>query len=446
MKLTVKEKIGFGSGDMAIAIVMMSMQLIVAYFYTDVFGLKATDVGLLLLTVRILDAIIDPIVGTITDKTLTRWGRYRPYLLIFSIPFGITIFMMFMTPNFDYFGKLVWAYTTYILLTMAYTFIAIPYISLIGVITSDSKERLSANTYRFVMTKIAMFLVSIIVPVAALQLGQGDLALGYQLSMGLMGILGTILCLYCFCTVKERIIHQTSSISFIDQVKALLKNDQWLILGFVILVIMLGGSIRSSVAAYYAKYYLQGGDNLIPYFLTTGVVASILSMFAAGYVVKRVNKLTMFRVSQGLTFIFSFMMFFLVNPDSLILAFIFYFLVTFLADMQLPVYWASIAEAVDYGQVKNKERVSGLAYGGILFFQKLGMGLAGGVVGFLLSYAGYTPAATQTSTSLTAISLMLTIIPGIFHLIVSLLMKKFIIDDEYYGKICHELDTLENQR
>lgn len=439
MKLTVREKIGFGSGDMAIAIVMMSMQLIVAYFYTDVFGLNATDVGLLLLTVRILDAIIDPLIGMVTDKTQSRWGRYRPYLLLFSIPFGVAISLMFITPDFNYLGKLLWAYATYILLTVAYTFIAIPYISLIGVITDDSQERLSANTYRFVMTKVAMFLVSIIVPVAAVKLGEGNLATGYQLSMGIMGILGTVLCLYCFFTVKERIIHEPSNVPFLRQCKTLFKNDQWIILGIVIFLIMIGGSVRSAVAAYYAKYYLNGGDALIPYFLTTGVVASILSMIVAGYMVKSVNKLTMFRVSQAATFLFSVVMFFLVDRESVILAFTLYFIITFLADMQLPVYWASIAEAVDYGEMKNKERVSGLAFGGILFFQKLGMGLAGGMVGFILSYADYTPDAVQSTNSVLAITLMMTIIPGIFHLLVSAVMRKFIIDEEYYAKMREEL-------
>lgn len=439
MKLTVREKIGFGSGDMAIAIVMMSMQLIVAYFYTDIFGLKATDVGLLLLTVRILDAIVDPLVGVITDKTQSRWGRYRPYLLLFAIPFGITIFLMFITPDFSYLGKLIWAYTTYILLTLTYTFIAIPYISIIGVITNDSQERLSANTYRFVMTKIAMFLVSIIVPVAAVKLGQGNLATGYQMSMGIMGILGSMLCLYCFFSIKERIVHEPAHIPLLQQCRSLMKNDQWIILGIVILLIMIGGSVRSAVAAYYAKYYLNGGEALIPHFLTTGVIASILSMIAAGYVVKRVNKLTMFRVSQAATFLFSIAMFLIVDSEALILAFTFYFIVTFLSDMQLPVYWASIAEAVDYGEVKNKERVSGLAFGGILFFQKLGMGVAGGLVGFILSYAQYTPDSAQPTSSLTAIALMMTLIPGVFHLLVSLVMRKFIIDDACYRQICSAL-------
>lgn len=191
MKLTINEKIGFGAGDMAIAIVMMSLAMIITYFYTDVFGLKPVDLGILLFSVRILDAVIDPVVGTMTDITNTRWGKYRPWLLFMSIPFGISIWLMFTTPDTDYSVKLLWAWATYVLLTLTYTLIAIPYVSLISVITDDPQERLSANGYRFVMTKIAMFAVTIIVPLSAMYLGKNNVQLGYQIAMGTMGILAT---------------------------------------------------------------------------------------------------------------------------------------------------------------------------------------------------------------------------------------------------------------
>ena len=217
MKLTINEKIGFGAGDMAIAIVMMSLAMIITYFYTDVFGLKPVDLGILLFSVRILDAVIDPVVGTMTDRTNTRWGKYRPWLLFMSIPFGISIWLMFTTPDTDYSVKLLWAWATYVLLTLTYTLIAIPYVSLISVITDDPQERLSANGYRFVMTKIAMFAVTIIVPLSAMYLGKNNVQLGYQIAMGTMGILATCLCLYCFFSVRERIYHPKPSLGMAAQ-------------------------------------------------------------------------------------------------------------------------------------------------------------------------------------------------------------------------------------
>lgn len=439
MKLSISEKVGFGAGDMAIAIVMISMQLLLAYFYTDIYGLKAADVAVLMIVVRFIDAAIDPVIGLITDKFDSRWGRYRPYLLFFAIPFGFSIYLMFITPDFTYLGKLAWAYATYILLTLMYTLIAIPYVSLIGVISEDPIERLSANGYRFVMTKIAAFMVSIMVPMLAVYLGKGSLSLGYQLSMGLMAALGSLLILYCFFSTKERVKPTLESMSVKSQIKLLFRNDQWIILGIVIALIMAGGTIRASVAAYYAKYYLAGGDALIPQLLSTGVAASILAMVVSTWITKTIDKVIIFRYSQIATFVAGAAMYFCVGSNDILLAFIFYFIVSFLADLQLPIFWASIAEAVDYGEAKTGKRVSGLAFGGILFFQKFGMGIAGGFVGFALAYFNYQPDTVQSDSSLMGINLMMTIIPAVFHLLVGLVMYKYIINNKYYRGIQKEI-------
>lgn len=439
MKLSIVEKVGFGAGDMAINVVIVAMQLLLAYFYTDIYGLKAADVGVLFIVVRMIDAFIDPAMGMLTDKISTRWGRYRPWLIWFAVPFGFAVYLMFITPDVVYTAKLAWAYFTYILMTLVYTAITIPYISLIGVISNDPVERLSANGYRFVMTKIAAFLVTIVVPVLAVWLGQGSKAHGYQLSMGLMGIMGTLLFVFCFLTTRERSEPELPSLNIKAQFANLLRNDQWLILGVVIMLLMCGYVIRGSVAAYYAKYYLGGGDALISPFLTTGVVASILAMVATTWVTKFWDKIKMFRYTQLITFALSFAMYFFVDQQSLILAFIFYFLINFFCDMQMPVFWSSIAEAVDYGEKKTGLRVSGLAFGGILFFQKFGMGIAGGVLGFLLSHFGYQADVQQSARSLAGIALMMTTIPAVFHLAVGLLMRKYLINNHYYRDIQADL-------
>ena len=435
MALTKTEKIGFGAGDMAIAIVMMSVHLLLAYFYTDVYGLSAADVGVLMLTVRILDAVIDPMVGLLTDKVTSRWGRYRHYLLFFSVPFGFSIYLMFVTPDVGYTGKLLWAYMTYALMTVMYTFISIPYISLIGVISDEPRERLNANGYRFVMTKIAMFLVSIVVPTLAIKLGGENLTYGYEVSMALMGLLATALCLWCFFTVRERVENEKTDLPVASQFKYLFKNDQWKILVVVIMVLMIGVVIRSSVSAYYAKYFLGGGDALIAPFLTCGVIASVLSMVFSTWVTNYVDKIKLFRVSQIAAAVIGVLMFYCVGENSVALAFVFYFLVVFIADLQLPIYWSSIAEAVDYGEAKTGQRISGLSYGGILFAQKLGMGLAGGAVGFLLNYFNYQAAGEQSEQALYGINMMMTVIPSLFSLAVGVVMYRYVINDAYYQEI-----------
>ena len=445
MKLSITEKIGFGAGDMAVNIVMITMQLIIAYFYTDIYGLDPVDMGIMFMVVRLIDAISDPIMGMITDKCNSKHGHYRPFMLWFAIPFGVGVYLAFITPDLAYSYKLAWAYFSYILLTLLFTIVTIPYISLIGVITNDPAERLSANGYRFVLVKVAAFLVTIVVPALALYLGDGNMRDGYQPAMGLMGILGSILFLICFFTTKERIKPVIEKTKFKEQAKLLLRNDQWLILCVVLVLVMCGIVIRGSVGAYYAKYYLHGGDALISPFLATGVTASILAMIASTWITKFYCKIKLFRYSQILTFVLCIAMYFTVGQDDIILAFVFTFLIWFSADLYMPIFWSSIAEAVDYGHRKTGTRVSGLAFGGISFCQKLGMGIAGGLLGYLLSYFNYQAGAEQSEFTLNGIALLITVIPAIFHLAIGLIMHRYYISNEFYDEIASDLELASSQ-
>jgi glycoside/pentoside/hexuronide:cation symporter, GPH family len=445
MKLSVREKLGFAAGDMAVNIVMMTMQLIIAFFYTDIYGLDPVDMGILFVVVRLIDAFSDPAMGMITDKCTSKYGHYRPFMLWFAIPFGVGVYLAFITPDLAYSYKLAWAYFSYILLTLLFTIVTIPYISLIGVITNDPAERLSANGYRFVLVKVAAFLVTIVVPALALHLGDGNMRDGYQPAMGLMGILGSILFLVCFFTTKERIKPVIEKTKFKEQAKLLLRNDQWLILCVVLVLVMCGIVIRGSVGAYYAKYYLHGGDALISPFLATGVTASILAMIASTWITKFYCKIKLFRYSQILTFVLCIAMYFTVGQDDIVLAFVFTFLIWFSADLYMPIFWSSIAEAVDYGHRKTGTRVSGLAFGGISFCQKLGMGIAGGLLGYLLSYFNYQADVEQSEFTLNGIALLITVIPAIFHLAIGLIMHRYYISNEFYDEIASDLELANSQ-
>ena len=445
-KLSVLEKVGYGSGDMAVNVVISSMMLIITFFYTDIFGLKPADVGILFLVVRLIDAVTDPLMGIINDKVTTRWGRYRPYFLFMAVPFGVSVFLTFSTPDWDYNSKLIWAYSTYILVTIIFTTVTIPYISIIGVMTDCPKERLSANGYRLFFAKIAAFMVTIIVPILAKYWGGDNLAAGYQMAMGVMALMATLLFLFCFFTTKERVAYQVETKPIVTQFRLLLKNDQWLVLTAICVIGTIGYVIRGSVAAYYATYYLGGDAKMLSAFLSTGVGAAILSMVASTWITKRFCKLKLFRYSQIVVGILSVIMFFAVEPGDIALAFVLYFLISFVVDLHAPVFWSIISESVDYGTVKNGHRVSGLAFGGISFAQKAGMGLAGFVVGMLLTYFNYQAGEVQSEATLTGIALMLTIIPGLFHTLMGALMFKYHISDSAYEKIKAQLPDVVYQQ
>lgn len=441
-KLSQREKIGFGAGDMAVNVVISAMMLIITFFYTDVYGLKPADMALMFLLVRIIDAITDPLMGMLTDKINTRFGRYRPYLLVFAVPFGVAVFLTFSTPDLDYNAKLVWAYATYIFVTIMFTAVTIPYISLIGVLTDDPKERLSANGYRLFFAKIAAFLVTIIVPVlAGADYWQGDRAAGYQAAMGLMAALAVLFFLFCFFNTTERLEHQVERKPLRQQFALLLKNDQWLLLCGVCVLGTIGYVVRGSVALYYAKYYLGGDATVQSLFLSTGVGAAILAMVASTWITKTYCKVKLFKYSQMVVGGLSVLMFLLVQPGDLLLAFVLFFLLSFVVDLHAPVFWSAIAEAVDYGEHKTGQRVAGLSFGGISFCQKAGMGVAGAVVGMLLAGFGYQPDVAQTEQALLGIALMLTVIPGVFHYLVGLLMQRYRITDAAYRQLLGELNV-----
>jgi GPH family glycoside/pentoside/hexuronide:cation symporter len=438
-KLSTVEKIGFGAGDMALNVVISSMMLIITFFYTDIYGLKTTDLALLFVAVKIIGAVSDLAVGQMTDAFLTRWGRYRPWLLLLAAPYGVSVFMVFSTPDWGYDAKLVWAYATYILMTVMTSGVGVSYISLPSALTADPQERLSANGYRLFLAKVGAFMVTIVVPILAERWGNGNPAAGYQAAMALMAVLGVLLFLFCFFTTTERVVHTVARQPLGDQVRVLLKNDQWLILCAVCVTGTIGYVIRGSVAVYYAKYYLHGDTAVVSAFLSTGVAAAILAMVVSTWVTKFYCKVKLFRYTQLLVAVLSVMIYFLVKPGDTALAFVLYFALSLVVDLHAPVFWSAIAETIDYGQLKTGKRVSGFAFGGISVAQKAGMAVAGGMVGILLSYFGYQPNQDQSALALQGIALMLSVIPGFFHFLMGALMFKYRISDAYYGSVKEDL-------
>ena len=441
-KLSTLEKVGFGAGDMALNVVISSMMLIITFFYTDIYGLRTEDLAMLFVLVKVVGAVADLAMGQMTDRFTSSMGRYRPWLLALAVPYGISVFFVFTTPDWTYDAKLLWAYSTYIMMTIMTAGVGIPYISLISGLTSDPKERLSANGYRLFFAKIGAFMVTIIVPILATKWGGGNPAAGYQAAMAVMAAMGVLLFLFCVFTTTERVIHVVEKQSLAGQFKLLMRNDQWLILCGVCITGTVGYVVRGSVAIYYAKYYLGGDTATVSAFLTTGVAAAILSMVASTWVTKFYCKVKLFRNTQLAVAVISVLMFYAVKPGDAALAFVLYFVLSFVVDMHAPVFWSAIAETIDYGQVKTGKRVSGFAFGGISVCQKAGMAVAGALVGVLLTYFQYQPNQEQTPLAMVGIALMLTIIPGFFHFLMGVLMFKYRISDDYYGSVKADMKTL----
>lgn len=434
-KLTTLEKVGFGAGDMALNVVISSMMLIITFFYTDIYGLKTADLALLFVIVKVIGALADLAMGQLTDRYTNRMGRYRPWLLLLALPYGISVFFVFTTPDWAYSAKLVWAYGTYIVMTVMTAGVGIPYISLISGLTGDPQERLSANGYRLFFAKIGAFMVTIIVPILAQRWGNGNPAAGYQAAMALMAVIGVAMFLFCVFTTTERVVHVVERQSLADQVRLLLRNDQWLVLCGVCVTGTVGYVVRGSVAIYYAKYYLGGDTATVSAFLSIGVAAAILSMVVSTWVTKFYCKVKLFRNTQLAVAAISVLIYLAVKPGDIVLAFVLYFILSFVVDLHAPVFWSAIAETIDYGQVKTGKRVSGFAFGGISVCQKAGMAIAGALVGILLTYFNYQPNQAQTPQALAGIAMMLSVIPGFFHFIMGMLMFKYRISDTYYSTV-----------
>ncbi len=441
--LAVREKIAYGLGDTASNIVFQTVMLFLSFFYTDIFGLSPAIVGTLFLVVRIFDAVTDPLMGAMTDRTNTKYGKFRPYLLWLSIPFGLISVLAFTTPDLSYEGKIIYAFVTYGLLMAAYTAINIPYSALGGVLTADPKERVSVQSYRFVFGMLGGLLVTALTIPLVNYFGEGDQAKGYQLTITAMSSLGVILFVLCFLGTKERIAppaNQKSSIK--NDMASLWQNDQWRILCIAAFFLLTGLVLRTTLAIYYVKYFL-GREDLITLFVTLGMIGNIIGCSLAQPVAKRICKIKAYISLQLIAAVLCASSFF-ISSDQLILAFTLYILWNFTLQIATPLLWAKMADAVDYGQWKTGIRITGMVYSAIVFFIKMGLAMGGAIAGWLLAYYGYQADVPQSAETLDGLLLSFTIFPAIGSLIVAFVMRWYTLDNEKIEQIQNEIQTVRS--
>jgi sugar (glycoside-pentoside-hexuronide) transporter len=411
-KLSVKEKIGYALGDTAANFIFQTMVMFQLVFYTDTFGITAAAAGTLLVVVRVWDAIFDPIMGVVADRTKTRWGKFRPWILWTAVPFGIMGFLTFVTPDFSSTGKLLYAYATYIVLMMVYSANNLPYSALSGVMTGDLGERTSLSSYRFVFAMLAQLVIQGLALPMVNYFGQGSSAHGYQVTMGIFSSLAVILFFITFATTRERIQPAPDQKASTRQHFAdLLKNGPWMAMFILTLVLFITLAMRGSVVLYYFKYYVRD-ESLFSLFNVLGTSATIIGIFFSKSLAVRYGKRNVFIGGLSLTTVFT-ALFVLLPPDATGLMFAMEMLRQFVYGFTIPLLWAMMADVADYSEWKNRRRATGIVFSAIVFALKAGLGFGGAITGYVLSLYGYVPNVAQTADALNGIRLTMSVFPAV---------------------------------
>ena len=396
-KLSIGEKTGYALGDMAANFVFQAMLALQLDFYTHTFGLTAAQAGTLFLVVGLAVACLNPIMGIIADRTSTKWGKFRPWLLWTAVPFGIIGVLTFTTPNISPAGKIIYAWTTYILLRVIYTVNNVPYASLTAVMTSDPDERTSISSYRQIAANSAGFIVaSLAIPMVRL-FGHGNDARGYQLTMGLLSVVSVIFFIIAFATTKERIQpdpQQKTSLS--QDLSDLFKNRPWVVLFLATLFYFMAILIRGNVMLPYFRF-VAGNVDLFAWFNGFGLASLLLGVACSTAVSVRVGKRQLFIASMALAGVFSLALF-VIPPSATVVIIGVEVLRQFSFGLSGPILWAMMGDVADYGEWKTGRRASGTVTAAVVFALWAGLALGGAVAGWLFSLYGFvSEASVQTA-------------------------------------------------
>jgi len=432
-----REKIAYGFGDTASNLIFQTVMLFLTFYYTDIVGLAPAAVGSMFLIVRIFDAVTDPLMGALADRTRTRWGSYRPYMLWLALPFALCSVLAFTSPPLPEDGKFIYAFATYTLLMLMYTAINIPYSALGGVMTADAKERVSVQSYRFVFAMVGGLLVTAFTMPLVNYFGNGDQALGYQRTMIAMSILGMVLFLLCFAGTKERVKPASDVVVPVkSQLKALWKNDQCRVLCVVAIVLLTGMVLRNTLAIYYVKYVLQRPDDVTA-FVTAGMIGSIIGCALANPVARRYCKIKVYTALQVISAVICLVNYF-VPADAWFVAIGLHFLWGLFLQMATPLLWAKIADVVDYGEYKTSVRMTGVTYSTVVFFIKVGLAVGGALAGWLLAFYGYQAGVFNPEVA-SGITVSFTLFPALASIAVAIIMRWYTLDMHKVESIQHEI-------
>jgi GPH family glycoside/pentoside/hexuronide:cation symporter len=402
-RLSATEKFGYGLGDLASNIVFQVVINFMMYFYTDVFGIGAAAVGTLMLVVRLFDAVTDPIMGGIADRTKTRWGRYRPYLVWIAIPYGVLAVMTFTTPGLSESGKLVYAYVTYALLMTAYTAINIPYSALGGVITADTQERASVQSWRFMLAMAGGALVTASTLPLVDFFGDGNRQYGFQMAMVVLSAIAVLAFFACFALTKEREdpTEGAERENIFGDFLSVLQNDQWRLVAIITFLLLVAIAMKGAAMPYYVEYYL-GNPKMISVFLTSGMLAGIAGAMFANYLSARSCKVRVMKWAVTGIIVFHGAVFF-VPQDAMIPALVLLTVANFCHMIVIPYLFSAVPDTVDYNLQRRGKGAMAMSFSGHLLALKIGIAVGGALTGWILAWVGYQPNVEQDAVALNGI-------------------------------------------
>jgi len=438
-KLSFGEKFGYALGDMAANFIFQAMLALQLDFYTHTFGLTAAQAGTLFLVVGLGVAFFNPVMGVIADRTKSKWGKFRPWLLWTAVPFGIISILTFTTPDLSPGAKIIYAWTTYILLRVIYTVNNVPYASLTAVMTQDPDERTSISSYRQIAANSAGFIVaSLAIPMVKF-FGGGNDARGYQLTMGLLSVLSVIFFIISFFVTKERIQPDPQQQTSLGQdLSDLFSNRPWIALFLVTLFYFSAILVRGNVMLPYFRF-VAGDVNLFSWFNGFGLAALLFGVACSTAVSIRVGKRELFIASMILTGVFNVALY-VIPPHSTYTIIATEVLRQFSFGLSGPILWAMMGDVADYGEWKMKRRATGAVTGGIIFALWAGLALGGAVAGWLLSaYGLVSQSDVQAIHTQTGILLTASIYAGLFFFAAAACLFFYPLSGDKNQSIANEL-------
>jgi len=465
-RISLKEKVGYGFGDAASSMFWKIFGMYSLFFYTDVFGITAAAAGTMFLVARLWDSFFDVFVGIISDRTKSRWGKYRPFLLWFAIPFAVMGAITFFAPDFTQIGKLIYAYITYSLMMIVYSLINVPYASLLGAISSDPKERNLLSSYRMSFAFIGSFVTFMLLQplidffsktfdagavaksAHAAQSSVSTSAVGWVMGVGSIGIICVVLFLLCFSWTKERVVQIESeeNVSVKQDLKNLFCNAPWWILVAAGLAALLFNAVRDSVAIYFFKDYVRssykmvgtGWDMTTVYFLV-GQAANLVGVMIAPSVSAKYGKKRTYMIAMLIAGILSVGFYFIPTDITWILAF--QFMISFFAGYVLPLLWSMFADIVDHQELLTGRRATGLIFSSSSMSQKLGWAFGAAMSGWILDIFKYAPdALQQSSQTLFGEHIMISLMPAACCVLAFVGMMFYPLSDKRVKEISEQLN------